>query len=171
MTIRIGRRPLAILATWTLLAFGASGCAQQAPPTKSDVQASAIKRGAATDPRCPKALMGGRKAGEQALRVVRSHLRRIFHGLDVHQAIVYAGVALRSDVGVPGLRYKLYTARPQRACGKEVVSRSWVLLVWLPRAPMASLVPAFVYVARETRGWRAWYFVYPNAGTAGFIPK
>jgi hypothetical protein len=96
-------------------------------------------------------------------------LRRIFGRLSARRAAIYGAVALRQDEFVPEFDYRFYMARPERACGKAVVNNSWVVFVELPDAPMASLYPALVYVARTPTGWRPWYVGFPNAKGWGFV--
>lgn len=164
------------LVAGALVVVGNAGCGGQAKPARSEdarqaadpvsqnTRASVAGRG------CPKPLRGGSRAGERALRTVRSHLREIFHGTDVRGAVLYGAIALRRDEVVPGLRYRMYFTKPARVCGKAVVNASWVILVALPRATMASLSPALVYVVRTMQGWRPWYLIFPNLGTAKLLP-
>lgn len=122
-----------------------------------------------TSRRCPKALSGGAHPGEHALRTTRLRLANIFRGIDVRGAILYAAISLSPVGSVPALGERTYTTRPLRACGRVVVGRSWVVLVRLPDAPMASLYPALVYLVRTREGWRPWYLSFPNFGTAELI--
>jgi hypothetical protein len=160
----VGSFLAALAATGAVcIACGAGATAQSAPSTTRPGHATA------GGGRCPSALSP--RAGDLALvsqRVSRS-LPKIFEKVDTRRAVIYAALSLRDDERILGLRYTLYTRAVEKACGKRLVTRSWVVLVGLPRAPMASLVPALVYVARTPDGVRPWYLRFPNAGTGGFV--
>jgi hypothetical protein len=116
------------------------------------------------------AVLAANVASWASLRLVRTRIARIFHGIDVRGAVTHGLIALRRDEVIPGFHNGAYTTRPQQACGKRTVNESWVVLVALPRARMASLVPALIYVVRTRDGMTPWYLAYPNAQTGALLP-
>lgn len=143
-----------------------AACAPESAPVERSLPPL---RPATHDRRCPIPLNGGRFGAAHAADATRRQLKRIFPGFDRRDSRISASISLGMGDFVPKLSSHYYTARPAEACGRHVVQNSWVVIVSLPRAPMASLVPALVYVARTPTGWHAWYVGFPNYGGWGFV--
>ncbi|HEX8085452.1 MAG TPA: hypothetical protein VF529_14255 [Solirubrobacteraceae bacterium] len=105
----------------------------------------------------------------QVGRTVRRQLPRVLRGIDPRGATITGAFDLQIAAFLPGFNQWRYVKRAARACGVAVARRSWMVVVNAPRAKMASLVPAIVYVARTREGWRPWYRHFPNFGTADFV--
>jgi hypothetical protein len=168
------RRRYAILAAAAVIAVGAAvalgaSSDREDRATGIDGRSAQTAPARARDARCPKALPGGPGAVVRVVRTVRRELPRTLRGIDVRGASITSVFDLSIGAVLPGLRRQRYERPAARACGLVVARRSWVALVHSPRARMASLSPAVLYVARTRAGWRTWYVMYPNFGTAGFV--
>ncbi|HEX8123745.1 MAG TPA: hypothetical protein VF549_21015 [Solirubrobacteraceae bacterium] len=105
----------------------------------------------------------------QVGRTVRRQLPRVLGDIDPRGATITGAFDLQIAAFLPGFNQFRYVKVASRACGTRVARRSWMVIVDAPRAKMASLAPAIVYVARTPEGWRAWYRHFPNFGTSAFI--
>lgn len=167
-------RPYATLAVAATIAAGAGVAIAASVQTGDDAGDSSRPPAAPAsrserDSRCPAALPGGPRAMVHVGRTVRRQLPRVLGGIDPRGATITGAFDLQLAAFLPGLRRGRYEKPAARACGVAIARRSWMVVVNAPRARMASLVPAIVYVARTRDGWRPWYRHFPNFGTAEFI--
>jgi hypothetical protein len=101
---------------------------------------------------------------------VFASLHRIYAGLDVRGTSIDAVLPLYVDELLPSVRVTRIRRGPaRRACGADVVDRSWVALVNAPRARAATIGFRLVYVARTPRGWQPWYDWAPNYSGRGTL--
>ncbi|HEX8123744.1 MAG TPA: hypothetical protein VF549_21010 [Solirubrobacteraceae bacterium] len=167
------RHRYAVVAAAAVIAVGAAALGGSSDSedrtTGIDERSARTAPARERDARCPKALAGAPGAVIRVVRTVRRELPRTLRGIDVRGASITSVFDLSLDAVLPGLRRQRYIRVAARACGVVVAHRSWVALVHSPRARMASLSPAVLYVARTRAGWRTWYGAYPNFGTAGFV--
>jgi hypothetical protein len=157
-----------------LLSAGAVALvAEPGSRARSTPDAVVSARALSVDDRCPRALAPGARAAERALRAVRARVPRLFPNfeLDRYGYHVVALLSLDDALVAEPISRKRYVRVATDACGRAVADRSWVVILHFPGAPMASLVPLVVYVARTADGWRPWYEWTPNFGGKGFIGK
>jgi hypothetical protein len=135
--------------------------------------AAVSARALSVDDRCPRALAPSARAAERAVRAVRAQVPRLFPNFELDRYGYHVVVLLSLDAALVAepISRKRYVRVAADACGSAVADRSWVVILHFPGAPMASLVPVVVYVARTADGWRPWYKWTPNFGGKGFIGK
>jgi len=118
---------------------------------------------------CPKPLPSGARGAGHVVRAVFHSLHHLFPDYDTRGSDILAVMNLvSSQLAGRHLSASGFRKGPAvRACGLSVVSRSWGVLLNVPKAPDADHGTAFVYVAHTRRGWRPWYLWLPAASPQG----
>jgi hypothetical protein len=136
-------RPAALAAAVSVAALAA---ATPAEPT-GEANASA---------RCPKALNPTTVAPTAVAAAVRREVPKAYAGPEYRGYEVTTFAALRPGLFVPA-GVSVYRGIAAAQCGASVANRSWVVFLFFPRAPGASLSQGVAFFARTAAGWTLWY--------------
>jgi hypothetical protein len=126
-----------------------------------------VSKTAATSPDCPRALSPGTKgAYVHAAHASLSSLRGVLpRGFSTRNSYIQALYWLTSTAD-PRVPASVRGGPARKACGDDVINRSWAAVIVLPDAPDAVHGLIILYTARTSSGWRPWYlyFPYPRSG-------
>jgi hypothetical protein len=130
----------------------AAGCTAALVAMSSAAPAAQATRAS----RCPKALNPTTLAPAAVAAAVRRDVPRAYTGPEYRGYEVTTFAALRPGLFVPA-GVSVYRGIAAGRCGAAVADRSWVVFLFFPRAPGASLSQGVAFFARTAAGWTLWY--------------
>jgi hypothetical protein len=112
--------------------------------------------GKAAAARCPHASSPTSLAAQGVAAAVRRDVPKAYRGAEYGSYQVTALAALRRGSFAPA-GVSVYRGIAAAQCGATVADRSWVVFLFFPRAPGASLSQGVAFFARTAGGWTLWY--------------
>ena len=112
--------------------------------------------GAIASARCPQALDPTRLAPQRVVAALRRDVPKAYRGPQYRGYQVTTLAALKRGLFAPA-GVSVYRGIAVAQCGPTVADRSWVVFLFFPRAPGASLSQGIAFFARTAAGWTLWY--------------
>ena len=135
-------RPVALTAAAAVAAISATG--------------GGASGGAVASAHCPRALSPTRLAPQGVVAAVRRDVPKAYRGAQYRSYEVTTFAALERGLFAPA-GVSVYRGIAVAQCGADVADRSWVVFLFFPRAPGASLSQGVAFFARTAAGWTLWY--------------